>query len=166
MLGRIFVLLLAGFVAAPVVAFPASAQATKGAVKQPTKSQFAAGQVWAYKCRDQDKGSTLMVTKVEQNGDKTFVHIRLDNVNIENPGPPPCVMHTVAHVPISEEALSQSVVKLVKTNVPVQLQSMEGYEGWRQQFIAHRAGVFSIPVAEVVAFIQKSIAGGKKKPVK
>lgn len=165
-LGQLLMLLLAVvFIVASGISLPMSAQPNQTAVNQSTKPVFEAGQVWTYKCRKQDKGSTLTVIKVEKQAGKTIVHVRLEGINIENPGKPHELLHTAAHLPIDGDAVSQSVLKLLRTNAPIPDDSMQGYEEWRRAVEAHHAGVFSIPVAAVVERLQITLTTGSKKSV-
>ena len=128
------------------------------------KVKFAAGQVWTYTTRPQDKDSTLTIFKVEDYHGKPIVHIRIDGLNIKNPGSSSGFSRGVGHVPISEEALAGSTVKLVRTGASVPPESMQGYQNWRTAADAGKAGIFTIPVAKIADFSEETICKGQKSP--
>ncbi|MGH9552521.1 MAG: hypothetical protein ACRD3W_24285, partial [Terriglobales bacterium] len=90
------------------------------------------GQVWSYKTRPEDAGSTVTVFKMEDVGVKHVVHIRLDGLHIAIPDHPGKFLKIVADVPIEQTALEQSVVKLLHSDVKIPEDSLRGYQNWRK----------------------------------
>jgi hypothetical protein len=62
-------------------------------------------------------------------------------------------------VPIAESALQQNVTEMVAAHGSVP-PFEEGYREWRRAFYAGQGGVFRVPVAEVVTFIEQAVSRG------
>jgi hypothetical protein len=126
-------------------------------MNQTTKSKFQAGQVWTYKTRPQEQSSTLVIVKIEQDAKQgTIVHVRITGLKIENPYSSDMFSHEISHMPISENALANSVLKMIDDNGEMG-NYQEGYDTWRQAFDADEAGIFAIPVAECVSCMEKAV---------
>jgi hypothetical protein len=118
----------------------------------PEPSRFAAGQKWAYQTRPGEEGSFVVVLKVERDDKDAIVHIAIEALKLKNPRAGK-VSERIGHSPISEKALAASVTKRLAENVPLP-DFEEGYASWK----AAHGGVFTIPIAEIVATIEKSLA--------
>jgi hypothetical protein len=109
-----------------------------------TDSKFHPGQVWEYKTRRHEKGSTLTILKVESLPKLgTIIHVRVEKIRLRNctGGPEP---DTFEHMPFSREAIERSVTKFVKETSTPSFQS--GYDEWRNAC----GGVYTITVAEAI----------------
>lgn len=119
------------------------------------KHDYVAGQVWTYSTRPIDLKSTLTVLKVDEFPKVgKIIHIRIDDVNLKNSGAPGGVSHQVGHIPIAENALSKSTIKLLKSDAPIKDTDLEGYKIWRSAFDQGKAGAYSISVADAVDTIE------------
>lgn len=120
-------------------------------------NQYKAGQVWQYKTRDQDKGSKLYIVKVTKlKTDEYAYNIALDRLNLVNHAVDGGVQHDLPHLPVSKSSLDQSVIKqLVPSASPENWQ--EGYQQWKDAYDAQKAGIFTVPVKEVVHMLQQVI---------
>lgn len=118
---------------------------------------FAVGQEWSYKTRPQDSGSTLIIVQIDKNKKLgNIIHISLVNVNVKNPTINGDSTKVLPHSPVSEESVRKSVIEykgMAKTLPPYQ----EGYKTWKQAFDNGKAGVFTIPVSEIVEVIEKTL---------
>jgi hypothetical protein len=119
--------------------------------------RFQTGQVWSYRTRAGEEDSRLTVVKVEDHERLgTLVHIRVDGVAQKNPHAPDGVSRVIHHMPFTEEALGRSVVELVAADAPVPATFQEGYGIWKEAFDRDKAGVFTITVAEAIAFCEEA----------
>jgi hypothetical protein len=59
----------------------------------------------------------------------------------------------IVHLPCSEKAILASGIKLKNENVPLP-DFKEGYAAWLKGFEENKAGVFKLPLAESIAFIE------------
>ncbi len=119
--------------------------------------EFKAGQVWSYHTRPNELRSTLLIDKVESDAKLgPIYHISVTGVKVKNPRAPDGATQELPHFPVSRKTLEDSVVKLVGNAAP-NPKYLEGYATWKQAFDAGNAGIFTIPVAEIVDFIEKTL---------
>jgi hypothetical protein len=107
-------------------------------------SKFRPGQVWQYKTRPHEEGSTLTILKVETLPKQgTIIHIRVEKIRLRNctGGPEP---DKFEHMPFARDAVERSVTKLVKERSVPDFQA--GYDAWKNAC----GGVYTISVADAV----------------
>jgi len=115
---------------------------------------FKVGQQWSYHTRPQDPQSTLIIGRIEElPAFGTVVHISVINVNVHGGPDSSAVTHVVHHMPVTPEALRQSVISHLGA-APVAEHFEDGYRAWQQA----KGGVFTITVSEAVDYIEQSIA--------
>lgn len=116
--------------------------------------EFQAGQVWKYNTRPGEEASKIYIVKVEAwpNGDKIF-HIYADKLKIKNPMLASGLQAELPHAPVSLQTLEQSTTKQVGTTQTLPDIS-EGYAAWKEAYDAGGAGIFTIPVAEIISLIE------------
>jgi hypothetical protein len=120
--------------------------------------EFEPGQVWTYHTRAGEEASRLTVVKIEPHEKLgTIVHIRVDGVAQKNPHAPGGVSQVIHHMPFAAEAVRKSVIALEASAVPVPTSFEEGYGLWKEAFDQGKAGVFSISVAESIAFCEQAL---------
>ncbi|APO96496.1 hypothetical protein BJD12_16710 [Xanthomonas vesicatoria ATCC 35937] len=119
--------------------------------------QFAEGQVWEYRNRAEESGSTLLINRIEiePNIGEVF-HISVRDVRVKNAHAPNAISTQLPHFPVSRTALESSVTTLVG-HAAVNPEYLEGYATWRTAFEEGNAGVFTIPVNEIVDAIETTI---------
>jgi hypothetical protein len=121
------------------------------------QGKFHVGEKWNYRARLGEDGSTLTVVKVELSPKLgVIVHVSLDGLRIKSPHAPSGVSETIGHMPFAEQALEKSVTSLVSSNATLPAFT-EGYQEWRRAFDAGKGGIFTIPVAEGVSFIETAM---------
>ena len=109
-------------------------------------SKYVPGQRWYYRTREEDVGSTVVIGEVEEHTDQsTVVHVLVDGLNAMNPGGPT----TIGHMPFTEPALDDSVLKVAETSVEIPNSFQEGVATWRSS----GGGVFEVSVADAVAAV-------------
>ena len=121
------------------------------------ESTFKPGQVWSYKTRPGEEGSTLTILKVEKS-DKLgiIVHIRIADVKVKSEKSADGYARDISHLPFSEEALRASVVAKVRDRAAMPAEQ-EGYLAWRDSFDQGKAGIFTTNVAEVIQGLEKGL---------
>lgn len=124
--------------------------------------KYSPGQEWKYKTRPTEDKSILKILKIEEYP-KTgkVIHISVSGLKIKDPNSPAGFAHTLSHIPISEEALNKSVTKLQNENgkKPDSIE-MDGYSYWKREFDKGDAGIFTIPVSEIVGEMETIIISG------
>jgi hypothetical protein len=128
-----------------------------------TDSKYKIGQVWKYKSRPTEPTSTFTVLKVEHTAaDGNIIHVRVDSLRMKNPQQINVGSSEIGHMPFAEAALDSSVTELLKSDQAVSPDYREGYEIWREAFVAGKGGIFSVPVNEGVAYSEETMATGTR----
>ena len=112
--------------------------------------KYKTGQVWAYHTRRYESASTIIVVKTEVD-DKlgSIIHIYVQGVRMKNPQDKLGLSSVVSHLPCSEEAINDSATHVVRETALLP-DFEEGYQEWRKAFEGGQAGVWGIPVAEII----------------
>ena len=119
---------------------------------------FKVGQKWHYKTRPQDEGSLLTILKTENySNDGIVVHIAVNGLKLKNPNKPDGYTDLVGHLPVSKKTLAESVTTLESENNKLPDNYKEGYDSWKKEFDAGKAGIFSIPVSEILETIEDTM---------
>jgi len=119
--------------------------------------EFAAGQVWRYETRPQERQSRLEILKVEREGEERIIHIRVVDLAMLNRGLAGGQAPLIDHLPVTERALRASVIErmMIPASDPG---PMPEYHSWREAYELGEAGVFDRPVSELVTEIEEGIA--------
>ena len=118
---------------------------------------FAEQQVWSYKTRKGEEGSTILINKVENDAKLGQIfHISVAKVRVKNPRAPSGVSNELPHFPVSKQTLEASCTKLVGKSAP-NPDYLEGYNEWKRAFDQGKAGVFTISVAEIVQIVEDTL---------
>lgn len=124
-----------------------------------TDDKFKAGQVWSYQTRSSEEKSTIRILKVENYEEAgTVIHIALDNLHIKDSEGKE--HNYISHLPFSKEALSKSVLTMIKENEPLP-DFQDGYETWKSAFDAGKAGIWSLTVSEALKYMEEALIKGK-----
>jgi len=91
-----------------------------------------------------------------ESGHGTMVHIAVSGLSIRSPQAPEGHIRDLSHLPFAEDAIDQSVTELVETlqEPPVG----DGYGVWREAFDKGEAGVFTVPLGQLVALTEQSMS--------
>jgi hypothetical protein len=120
-------------------------------------SDFRAGQVWTYETRKGEEASRVVVCRVEPDPKAgTIVHIRVEGLALKSPKAPDGVSRAIGHLPLSEQALRESVLALESTG-ETPSNYLEGYKIWKAAFDAGEGGIFTISVANCVELMERSL---------
>lgn len=125
-------------------------------------TKYTVGQEWNYKTRKGEENSTLKILKIEEYPETgKVIHISVNRLRMKNPASPEGFAQTLSHIPISEEALNKSITKVQnETKKMPDSTEMDGYSYWKKEFNNGNAGIFTIPVSEIVNGMERSIASG------
>ncbi len=116
------------------------------------KPAYEPGQVWSYKTRPDEKTSTLVILKVEQDKELgKIVHIAIRDLKMK--GPNGRILTTANHLPFAAKSIDESVIKLLSEDEDLP-NYLEGYTLWKQAFDAKKAGIYTIPVSEAVEVME------------
>ena len=107
------------------------------------------GDIWAYKNRPGEDGSTLTILKIE-NYPKMgkVVHIRVDGFRMINPVAGN-EFNDMPHMPFQAKALERSITHRVRETADIP-DLNQGYTAWKAAFDEGKAGVFKISVRQTL----------------
>jgi hypothetical protein len=126
------------------------------AAQSPPTDLYAEGQVWEYHTRPGEEGSLLKIQRIEPYpnapaGDALLVyHISVIGARLG----PQRVPTDLPHFPVSQVTLDASVTRRSQSEAAFPAPD-EGIATWR----ADQGGVFTIPVAEIVAIVDHMVSG-------
>jgi hypothetical protein len=124
------------------------------------QAKYQEGQVWEYRTRPVDAGSLLRIQKIEAldvaGKEERIYHLSV--IGLHFPGAPD-LGGVLQHIPVSQGTLDASVTRLASTN-PAFPDPSPGIAEWRRA----RGGVFTIPVAEIVASVETMLSGAAPQP--
>jgi hypothetical protein len=122
-------------------------------------ANYKAGQVWSYHHRPGDDGSTVLIDRVESVPNLgTIYHVSVLQIHVKDPTGSIRVVD-LPHCPVSSTTLDISLVALIGKRAPYE-SYMQGYTEWRQAFDAGHAGVYTIPLSEIIATLESMFTQG------
>jgi hypothetical protein len=105
-----------------------------GAAGHVSAENYQVGQIWSYKTRPQEPDSTLMILRIDNTSKLgPVVFIGLQNVRIRQSNGR--VVATMSPIPITKDALDQSVLKVVGKTDKV-MPSDKGYANWKATLLS------------------------------
>ncbi|MDX2288678.1 MAG: hypothetical protein NW217_07635 [Hyphomicrobiaceae bacterium] len=128
------------------------------------ETDFEPGQVWRVKGRLQDGDVHAAVLAVLHYEGLGFVcSVALTEVRIMNPHVAGGIQTMVPHIPITAEMFEDAVMGLAGTGGPTAADAdfAAAYEQWRTPFEKGEAGVFTVPLADVIELLETAISEPK-----
>jgi hypothetical protein len=120
---------------------------------------FGAGQLW--RCRGRTAGETplVLINRVDQHplGTGEIYHVSISGVQVRNPRSPDGLATALPHIPLIRQSFERSHMEFVGLHAP-DLAYLAGYAQWKREFDAGNAGSFGVSIAEVLDFIERSLA--------
>ena len=116
--------------------------------------RYRVGQVWRYQTRPGEEASRVIVGRIEKiEGIGPVVHVKLTGLRLRGSQGVATVMF---HAPVAEPQLSESVTEL--TDERGDLEGFaEGYTMWLSAYRGGKAGVFTLPLAEIVDSMEEAL---------
>jgi hypothetical protein len=122
---------------------------------------FEEGQIWRYQTRPGEEASRLFIARIDRGiGTQTIYHIYLDGLKLKNPLYEGGVQDHLPHAPVTRQSLEASVTELLEENATMP-DIAEGYAAWLLAFEKGQAGVFTLPVNQIVQHIEDAFAQAK-----
>ncbi|AWM93586.1 hypothetical protein DJ564_23765 [Pseudomonas sp. 31-12] len=111
--------------------------------------ELKVGDIWAYKTRPGEDGSTLTILKIE-NYPKLgkVVHIRVDGFRMINPVTG-SEFNEMPHLPFQAKALERSITHRMGETADIP-EFSQGYATWKAALDEGKAGAFKITVRQVL----------------
>lgn len=128
---------------------------------EPMTPTFEVGQRWRYRTRPGETDSTLQIVRIRvlPTGRRIF-SIGVDRIRLQNSsdrGFQDCL----PHAPVDEPSLRSSVSALVESNLDEPATFAPAHDLWAEAFDHGQAGVFNIPVADVLQVIEDAWRHGQ-----
>lgn len=124
-------------------------------------ASFEEGQIWRYQTRPGEEASRLFIARIDRGiGTQTIYHIYLDGLKLKNPLYEGGVQDHLPHAPVTRQSLETSVTELLEENATMP-DIAEGYAAWLLAFEKGQAGVFTLPVNQIVQHIEDAFAQAK-----
>ena len=124
-----------------------------------TETKYKVGQVWNYTTRQGEEGSRIFIVRADPNEKLgTIYHIYIDGLKITNPHLDSGTQDNLPHSPVSEKTLDQSVTTLVFDSAPDLPDVSKGYQAWKEAFDRGEAGIFSLPVSQIIQHIEDVVS--------
>jgi len=119
---------------------------------------FRAEEVWSYKARAGEESSRVAIGRIDSlPGDTIAVHVKIVGLRLRNSNAPAGITTVMGHAPILESALLASVLERVDEEVDLDGFD-EGYKTWLAAYLEGEAGLFSMPLAEIVSSIEATLS--------
>jgi len=125
---------------------------------QPPTGDFEVGQIWAYQTRPGEERSVFQVFAITKIPYGRAINIFVSNVRIKSPVG--SIITTVTHLPYHEDYLLASDAKLLSSHNPPP-SDQEGYKEWLLEGGGKPGGVFTIPLAQCIAYLELTLNHGK-----
>lgn len=123
-----------------------------------TRPDYAEGQAWAYHSRPGEEASRIMIRKIEtEPEDGQVFHVSILGVKLRNHRVPGGAQPAMNHAAVLRTSLDASVVS-ADGEADNDEAWRDGYAVWRQAYDAGDAGVFDLPVADILGYIEKVVA--------
>lgn len=123
--------------------------------------RFEPGQVWRMLPRPQDGDAHIAVLAVTDDATLgQIVSIAVTGVHIRNAFVEGGVQSQLPHAPVTAEVLRAAVTELVESDGPTSETPgfTEAYQQWREPYETGEAGVFTIPVTNILDLIEQAAA--------
>lgn len=123
-----------------------------GAAAQAAPNIYAEGQVWEYRTRPSDPGSLLKIQKIDTDPrrpvNRVIYHISIIGIRLNDPA----VRREISHVPVTREALDDSVIRTIPSR-PTFPDVSDGIAEWRRV----KGGVFTLPIAQIIDVVEQTM---------
>ena len=142
-------------VAVFLVAAAAACATGPPAPERASSPQFRIGQVWRYQTRPGEGASRVIIGRIERiEGIGRVVHVKLTDLKLMSSAAPGSVATIMFHAPVREDWFAASLVELTPERGDLE-GFAEGYGAWLAAYRKGEAGVFSIPLSDVVATMEQ-----------
>jgi len=123
-----------------------------------SKPHYAAGQAWTYRTRPGEDESRVAIRRIDiEPEDGEVFHISILGVKLRNHRLPGGIQPAMHHAAVSRTSLDASLLELDGT-ADGDESWRDGYDVWRQAYDNGDAGIFDLPLSEVLGYIERVVA--------
>ena len=123
-----------------------------GAALQAAPNVYVEGQVWQYRTRPSDPDSLIKIQKIDTDPrrpvNRVIYHISIIGIRLNDPA----VRREISHVPVTREALDDSVIRAISGR-PTFPEARDGIAEWRRV----KGGVFTLPIAQIIDVVEQTM---------
>jgi len=123
-----------------------------------TKPDYAVGQAWTYRTRPGEEASRVAIRRIDREPeDGEVFHVSILGVKLRNHRLPGGLQPAMNHAAVSRTTLDAS---LLAVDGPADGDDnwTHGYDVWRQAYDNGDAGIFDLPISEILAYIEMVVA--------
>jgi hypothetical protein len=122
------------------------------------KPDYAAGQSWTYRTRPGEEASRVAIRHIDHEPeDGQVFHVSILDVKLRNHRVPGGMQGAMNHAAVSRSTLDASLLALAG-DADTDESWRDGYGVWRQAYDNGDAGIFEIPVSEILGYIEMVVA--------
>lgn len=126
--------------------------------------KYKIGQVWNYRTREGEEQSRIFIVRADPDQNLgTIYHIYIDGLQIRNPHTDAGIQDHLPHSPVSEKTLNDSVTSLAIEQTEELPDVSDGYGTWKEAFDNGDAGIFTIPVNQIIQYIEDIVTANAKQ---
>lgn len=123
-----------------------------------TRPDYAVGQSWTYRTRPGEEGSRVAIRRIDHEPeDGAVFHISILGVKLRNHRVPGGMQPAMNHAAVSRMTLDASLVA-ADGEADADESWRDGYAVWRQAYDNGDAGIFEIPISEILGYIEMVVA--------
>ena len=123
--------------------------------------RFEAGQIWSMLGRPKDGDAHLLILAVTGEPSREPIYsVAVTGVKIKNPSCEGGVQDVLPHAPVSEKVLGDAAIDLVARDGPTadHPDHADAYRQWQQSCEDGDAGVFTIPIVEILDLVEQVVS--------
>ncbi|TCV95880.1 hypothetical protein EC912_102225 [Luteibacter rhizovicinus] len=129
-----------------------------------TQHVYAEGQIWSYRTRPNEDGSRVIIRAIEAlPGLGEVFHVSITDLKLRNHRVEGGLQRSLPHIPVDRAALDASVLE-IDGIAAEDTEWRAGYDVWTQAFVNGDAGVFDLPVAEILGYVETIVAAAGEQP--
>ncbi|GAB3089707.1 hypothetical protein [Lysobacter terrae] len=122
-------------------------------------AEFTVGQLWRCAGRSGDETPLVLINRIDTHplGTGEIYHVSISGVRVKNLAAPGGIITSLPHIPVIRQTFERSRAEFVGVQAP-NLDYLTGYAQWKREFDAGKAGSFGVSIAEMLDFIERSLA--------
>jgi hypothetical protein len=122
---------------------------------------YQTGQIWKYRARNGEATSQVVIINSTLIPGKGVIYsVAVEGVQLKNPWITGGIQTNLPHAPVSAGALDLSVLELVGIRPSPLEEYGDAFQEWKKPFDRGEAGVFTIPIAEILNCVEEAVKHG------
>jgi hypothetical protein len=123
-----------------------------------SKPDYAVGQSWTYRTRPGEEASRVAIRRIDiEPEDGEVFHVSILDVKLRNHRVPGGQQQAMNHAAVSRAALDGSLLAF-DGEADANESWRDGFAVWRQAYDNGDAGIFEIPLTEILGYIEMVVA--------